>query len=126
MREAMRGALPEEVRTRPTKTNFVPLALHALLDDLPMIKRVLAAPDAEIKRYADQRIVGSLVDGELTGGMFNGAWIDRVWRLFMAECWLRDQADPEYSKKLLQTGDLPAPNGSRPTFLHLVAQEGQT
>ena len=126
MREAMRGVLPEEVRTRPTKTNFVPLALHALLDDLPMIKRVLAAPDAEIKRYADQRIVGSLIEGELTGGMFNGAWLDRVWRLFMAECWLRDQADPEYSKTLIRTGDSPAPNGSRPTFLHLVAQGGQT
>ena len=40
--------------------------------------------------------------------MFNGAWLDRVWRLFMAECWLRDQADPEYSKKLLQTGNSPA------------------
>jgi asparagine synthase (glutamine-hydrolysing) len=126
MREAMRGALPEEVRTRPSKTNFVPLALHALLEDLPTIKRVLAAPDAEIKRYADQRIVGSLIDGELTGGMFNGAWMDRVWRLFMAECWLRDQADPEYSKTLATAGNLPAPNGSRPTFLHLVAQGGQT
>jgi hypothetical protein len=126
MREAMRGALPEEVRTRPTKTNFVPLALHALLEDMPMIKRVLAAPDAEIRRYADQRIVASLIDGELTGGMFNGAWMDRVWRLFMAECWLRDQADPQHSKTLTQAGNSHAPNGSRPTFLHLVAQRGQT
>jgi asparagine synthase (glutamine-hydrolysing) len=120
MREAMRGSLPEEVRTRPTKTNFVALALTALLEDMPTIKRVLSAPDAEINRYADQRIVGSLVEGELTEGKFNGAWLDRVWRLFMAECWLRDQADPEYSKKLMQTGDSPASNGSSPTFLHLV------
>jgi asparagine synthase (glutamine-hydrolysing) len=126
MREAMRGALPEEVRTRPSKTNFVPLALSALLEDMPAIKRVLAAPDAEINRFTDQRVVGSLVDGELTGGMFNGAWLDRVWRLFMAECWLRDQADPDYSKRLMQTGDSAAANGSSPTFLHLVPHGGQT
>ena len=126
MREAMRGSLPEEVRTRPTKTNFVPLALTALLEDLPMIKRVLSAPDAEINRYADQGVVGSLVNGELTDGKLNGAWLDRVWRLFMAECWLRDQSDPEYSARLLESSDFPATDESGPTFLHLVPLGAQT
>jgi asparagine synthase (glutamine-hydrolysing) len=126
LRRAMRGSLPEEVRTRPTKTNFVPLALHALLDDLPVVKRVLSAPDAEINRYAQREIVQSLVEGDLTGGRLDGAWLDRVWRLFMAECWLRDQADPDYSARLLETADLCAPDGASPTFFDLVPQGGHT
>jgi asparagine synthase (glutamine-hydrolysing) len=129
MRRAMRGLLPEEVRTRPTKTNFVPLALYALLDELPLIKEVVCASDAEVNRYTERDTVASLLDGTLTGGRLDGAWLDRVWRLFMAECWLRDQSDSEYSEKLRKCSDSKAANGStkadangadRP-FSHLVA-----
>jgi asparagine synthase (glutamine-hydrolysing) len=126
MRRAMRGSLPEEVRTRPTKANFVPIALYALLNDMATVKSVLSADDAEIYRYVRPDVAGDLVDGKLHGGMLNGAWMDRVWRLFMAECWLRDQSDPEHSTRLLQTADLPGSNGSSPTFLPLVPPAGRT
>lgn len=110
LRRAMRGSLPEEVRTRPTKTNFVPVALCALLDDLSTIKLVLSAPDAEINRYAQPDVVADLVEGKLHGGRLNGDWLTQVWRLFMAECWLRDQSDPAFSEDLLQRVDSSAPD----------------
>jgi len=111
LRRAMRGSLPEEVRTRPTKTNFVPVALCALLEDLPTIKRVLSASDAEINRYAQPRVVADLLEGNLHAGRLNGDWLTQVWRLFMGECWLRDQADPTFSEDLLQTVGSDAPDG---------------
>lgn len=128
MRRAMEGVLPQEVLRRPNKTNFVPLTLHALLDDMPIVTRVLDAPDAEIYRYADRDTVRRLVDGTLHGGRLNQGWLDSVWRLFMAQCWLRTQSDPGFATSLLDLSDFPAnghkgpgANDSRPTFFDLAA-----
>jgi asparagine synthase (glutamine-hydrolysing) len=120
MRHAMRGLLPDEVRLRQSKTNFAPLALVALVHDRPIVCEVLKAPDAEINRYVDRDKLVRLLDGRLTGDKFTREWLDSVWRLFMAECWLRDQSDSSYSAGLLGSAEAAATEGSDRTFLDLV------
>jgi asparagine synthase (glutamine-hydrolysing) len=113
LRDSVTGWLPDEVRLRPTKSNFDAL-FHASLagPDLAVARRILSARDAELAAYVDLGVLQrGLVardppgEGDPVGRQ---RWAIRVWRLLAAECWLRSQADPSYPERLREREGLAA------------------
>ncbi len=113
LRQAVAGLLPEEVRLRRDKSSF-DAVFHAALagPDLAATRRILGAPDAEVGAYVDLDAVrrGILDKDPPThpGSLQN--WAIEVWRLLLAECWLKAQLDSGYVPGLseregLQTAD---------------------
>ena len=63
LRGAMRGLVPETVRVRRSKSFFDPSLIDCLSgDDREQVARLLTAPDAEVRRFADPDGVRALVD----------------------------------------------------------------
>ena len=96
LRMATAGMLPDAVRMRAQKARFDSLILDTLAGpDAPAVERLLCAPDAELGDYID--IAGaraSLLGSAGTRARDPFAWMEHVWRLSTAECWLRAQSDP--------------------------------
>src|SRR5579872_2299977 len=99
LREAMAGTLPEPVRLRSGKSYFDSVFHRALAEiDLPLARRLLDPTRAELAAYVN------LV--ALTRQLFDVAarptesWALTLWRLVTAECWLRQQSDPDVCTKL--------------------------
>jgi asparagine synthase (glutamine-hydrolysing) len=93
LRTAMTGLLPHSVRARTEKARFDSLIVGTLLGpDRPALKALLGHPGAEIGAYVDLDRMRRAV---LSGGPPPGqafAWMQQVWRLATAECWLRAQS----------------------------------
>jgi asparagine synthetase B (glutamine-hydrolysing) len=104
VRRAMRGIVPEEVRTRRDKTYFDPLLVDCVGgEDRRLVMRLLGAPDAEVLSVADGAGVRALLDrGPSRHPQRAPSWTRDVWRLATAECWLRTQADPTFPRTLLE------------------------
>ncbi len=124
LRNAMRGLVPEPVRMRRGKSYFDPLLIDRLAaTDGPQLARLLMAPDAEVRRFADPTGVRTLVEGgPHADPRGERSWVRDVWRLATAECWLRSQADRGFTRRLLDQppGSLgrragPPPGGTRAT-----------
>jgi asparagine synthase (glutamine-hydrolysing) len=103
LRRAMRGIVPDEVRTRRGKTYFDPLLVDCVGgEDRRLVMRLLGARDAEVLSVADGAEVRALLDGGPSRHPQGApSWTRDVWRLATAECWLRSQADPTFPRKLL-------------------------
>ena len=115
VRRAMRGIVPEEIRTRRGKTYFDPLLVDCVAaEDRRLVMRLLGAPDAEVLSVADGARVRALLDGGPSRHPEGApSWTRDVWRLATAECWLRSQADPAFPRILLE--GLPCtPGGPNP------------
>ncbi len=97
LRAAMAGLLPDSVRLRPEKALFDSLLLDCLAGpDGEAAQRMLCAPDAEIRAYADQEALrGALFEPAVIGER-SFQWMWQVWRLLSAECWLRVQSGREH------------------------------
>jgi hypothetical protein len=114
LRDSVAGLLPDEVRLRPAKSNFDAL-FHAALagSDLPPVRRVLGARDAELGAYVDlgtmhRMLLAADPPSDRRGRQL---WATNVWRLVTAECWLRSQGDSTFPERLrereaLAAGDL--------------------
>jgi asparagine synthase (glutamine-hydrolysing) len=120
LREAVRGLLPEKVRTRPTKSGFDILFHEALAGpELPAARSLLGA-GARIGEYVDVALLRStLLESPPSAGRDREAWATRIWRLVSAECWLRtleDAAFPERLRELAGSEPEPLvhPGGERP------------
>jgi Asparagine synthase len=102
LRRAMRGVVAEPVRLRPGKSQFSSLVLDRLATgDRGAIARMLNA-DAEVIAFADPGALGSLVDGGPAAHPRGEAmWVMEVWRLALAEGWLRSQADADFARTML-------------------------
>ncbi len=112
-RESLRGVLPDEIRLRRVKSNFGGFIQRTLAqDEIANIRRILTAPDAEIRRYVDTDSMGrALLDsppGPWEPGWFS--WGPAVWNLLTAETWLRRQENAGRSASLLE--DLLLPRAS--------------
>jgi asparagine synthase (glutamine-hydrolysing) len=126
LRESVAGLLPDEVRLHRRKSSF-DAVFHAILagPDLQLVRRILGSPGAEVGAYVDLEAVRRQLldrDPPLDGGPLQ-QWALAVWRLLTAECWLRAEADPDFSAGLVGLA-----GGGRPTFEgHLAAtdQRGQ-
>ena len=105
-RESVRGRLPEAVRVRTAKSGFMPLVKHSLFSsDLPLLRRLLEDPTAEIHRFINPSAVSELLAGAAAGNAPDMFGIS-AWRLATAECWLRYQEDPAFVDDLLHSGSL--------------------
>jgi asparagine synthase (glutamine-hydrolysing) len=95
LRAAMADRLPDSVRLRPQKAWFDSMIVDCLAGrDGAIAYKLLTDPRAEIGAYASQSgIESALFAGPARGpGTFRSAW--QIWRLVMAECWLRAQDQP--------------------------------
>jgi hypothetical protein len=120
VRRSLAGLLRDEVRLRPEKSSFDAIFHESLLgQDMPTIRRLLLAPDAEIRRYVDQeRLRSDLLDlppERFSRGL--GWWALPVWRAATAECFLRSLADPERLDALIAQGGLRRPTYASGTAL---------
>jgi asparagine synthase (glutamine-hydrolysing) len=94
LRRASGGVLPDAVRLRPGKSSFDAIFHDALAGpDLPAIRTLLGAPDAEIGAWVDLAQLRPLLVAPPPGQ--RGDWALHVWRLVTAELWLRAQVDRE-------------------------------
>jgi hypothetical protein len=95
LRAAMADRLPDSVRLRPHKAWFDSMIVDCLAGrDGAMAYELLSDPRAEIGAYASQSGIESALFADPARGpaTFRSAW--QIWRLVMAECWLRAQAHP--------------------------------
>lgn len=109
LRHSMRGLVPERIRTRADKSYFTEIIRGSLLGrDLPLITRTLSAPDAEIRAYVNP----SLLERQLRPASLQPpprGFELHLWRLLMAEYWLRSQADADLPERVLAGGSLTEP-----------------
>ena len=89
LRAAMDGLVPDPVRVRPYKSRFDGVFASALRSDLAVIERMLTSPDAEIRAYAGESRIRSLLDASPERADAERAWSFELWNLALAECWLR-------------------------------------
>jgi asparagine synthase (glutamine-hydrolysing) len=117
VREAMGDLLPDEVRFQTQKADFTQFCERAMVNaDAAGIARLLTAPDALIRAYADLEWVRAAW-GRTVAGYGQSQWLAALWRLTAAEVWLHAQADPGFLDEALAQPDVPAPS------MHRVALE---
>jgi hypothetical protein len=106
IRQAMAGSIPDEIRLSPFKSNLASYYHEGLAEhDLHHVRRVLLAPDAEVRQYVDEEFIRTRLERPPRVG--DRGWIDwlsPIWCLLTAETWLRSQADPAYIERLLEEG----------------------
>ena len=96
LRAAMAGLLPDAVRLRARKALFDSLIVNTLSGpDLGAVRRLLCDPHAELRAYVELAAMRrALLERPPAGACESFSWMQHVWRLATAECWLRAQADP--------------------------------
>ena len=113
-REAVGGLVPDDVRLNDKKANFSAFCFDMLTGaDAPGIERLLTARDAELGAYVDIELIGQLwQDGrpKQVRGYATTSWGTDMWRLAVAECWLRSQADSGFVDEMLARPDVRPPS----------------
>jgi asparagine synthase (glutamine-hydrolysing) len=88
LRDALRGYIPERVRGRYAKSHFTPLLVEALGGpEGEALAATLAPPDAPIRGFVQAQPLERLLaarDPRMPGGVAL-----QLWRLGMADAWLR-------------------------------------
>ena len=108
-RATVQGRLPEAVRTNRVKANIGPFYLDLMTGpDSALMRELLLDPGARVREYAD----GGWIEANLPRRpTFRDRdwlmWTTVVWRLAMAECWLRWLEDEHFPEALLARDDLP-------------------
>ena len=105
LRAAVAGLLPDRVRLHPaTSVSGAVLQQSLAGPEAARVRRLLTAPDAEIRRYADRGGVERLLEPGAAAGVGGGRrWALLVWRLVTAELFLRHQADPKLPGRLAES-----------------------
>jgi asparagine synthase (glutamine-hydrolysing) len=112
LREAVAGLLPDSVRLRGAKSNFNATFVESLAGaDLPAIRRLVRDPAAMLRSYVDVDLLcESLLDRDPPpAGPGQIGWAVRVWRLATAECWLRSQGNPAFTREFPERERLAEP-----------------
>ncbi len=108
-RRAFAGRVPEEVLLRPHKTYFDSIRTDSLLGgDLPIARELLLGGDALTRRYTRPERVRELIERPPLG-VEASSWGAHVMQLLTGECWLRQQADPNFAAELLARHELREP-----------------
>lgn len=112
-RESVRGTVPDAVRLHGEKANFSAFCFEMLIgDDAAGIDKLLMAPDAELGAYVDMDRVRRLWREERPGrhaGPASAAWGTEIWKLAVAESWLRSHADPSFAAEMLSWPEVSPP-----------------
>jgi asparagine synthase (glutamine-hydrolysing) len=108
-RATVAGRLPEVVRMNRFKANIGPFYLDLLTGpDSAIIRELLLDPRARVREYAEPAWVDRNVPRAPTRSDPDWLmWTTVIWRLAMAECWLRWLEDPVFAQELLARDDLP-------------------
>jgi asparagine synthase (glutamine-hydrolysing) len=105
LREAVSGVLPEPVRRRARKSTFdAPFRAGLIEFDLPVAQRLLSQRHPALREYID---VAGAYTALLERSENRNEWGWRVWRLLMAECWLRSLEDPDFPRRLREAEQFP-------------------
>jgi len=108
-RGAFAGRIPDEIRLRPHKSYFDSIRSDSLLGaDLPLVRELLLAPDAQIRRYTRPERVHELIERPPPRSE-TSAWGASVMQLITGECWLRQQSDPDFAARMLERAELRPP-----------------
>ena len=108
-RRVLAGRVPDEVRLRPHKSYFDSIRTDSLLSgDLALVRELVLGQDACIRRYTDSEQVRALIERPPPPGQ-TSSWGAHVMQLVTGECWLRQQADPDFAARLLERNELSAP-----------------
>ena len=100
LRAAMDGLVPDRIRLRPYKSRFDPVFAAGIRRDLPAIARLLGNPAAEVRAYADAGRIRALLESSPARPDEERAWCAELWKLALAECWLRHASGaPSLSKE---------------------------
>jgi hypothetical protein len=96
LRACMTGSLPDAVLMRRHKALFDSLIVDTLAGpDGAAIRRLLCDRRAELGGYVDlERVRRDLLESNRGEPRDPFDWMQQVWRLASAECWLRAQSDP--------------------------------
>lgn len=100
LRACMAGLLPDAVRLQRRKARFDALIVDTLAGaDAPAVRRLLGDPRAELGAHVDlARARCCLLDDDALRRRSPFDWMQQVWRLATAECWLRAQAGAEHEQ----------------------------
>lgn len=113
-RKAVSGLVPDDVRLNNEKADFWPFCFAMLTGaDAPGIEWLITAPDAELGAYVDMELVRRLLkeDRQKRGrGYATSRLGTDMWRLAVAECWLRSQADPGCVDEMLARPEVRPPS----------------
>lgn len=101
-RRAFAGRIPEEILKRAHKSYFDSIRSDSLRGpDLPLVRELLLAPDAQIRRYTRPERVCELIERPPSSAE-DASWGAQVMQLLTGECWLRQQADQDFAAKMLE------------------------
>ncbi|MCP9485215.1 MAG: asparagine synthase-related protein [Gaiellaceae bacterium MAG52_C11] len=107
LREALTGLLPDPIRLRAEKSFFNDVLADAVhVEDDAAIGRLLD-DRAEIRRYVRSDLFDRLRAVAPARRGRRETWL--LWRLAVAECWLRMQAAPEFAREVLERWELAEP-----------------
>jgi hypothetical protein len=114
-RATVAGVLPETVRLNRRKANISPFYLDLMIGpDSKAIRELLLDPGARVREFADTGWIERNVPRVPTWADPDWlSWTTVIWRLAMAECWLRWLEDPAFPARILDREDVPAPAAAR-------------
>lgn len=112
VRDAMKGVIPEAVRTAREKSNLAPFYHESVTgSDLEAVRRILQAPDAEVRAFVRPEAIDRLLDRPPRVGESGWLhWLVPVWGALTAECWLRQQRDSGFAERTLAGAELGRPS----------------
>jgi len=101
-RRAFAGRVPEEILLRARKSYFDSIRSDSLLGaDRQLVRELLLAPDAQIRRYTRPELVRELIEHPPAAAEAS-SWGAHVMQLLTGECWLRQQADQGFAASMLE------------------------
>lgn len=101
IRDGLSSHIPEIVRTRCEKSYFNSMLSTGLSTDGPLLTEGLFHPDAPVRAFVRSQALQTLLREGPTPS--NGRTASRLWRVGLADAWLRSLESPEHSEKLLAT-----------------------
>jgi asparagine synthase (glutamine-hydrolysing) len=110
-RRALAGRVPDSVRLWREKSNLAPFYHQCAVGaDLPAIRRLLQAPDSEIRAFVRPEAVDDLLrEPPQVGDPGWIGWLPQVWSLLIVESFLRYHLDPGFVSRILASPDVRPP-----------------
>jgi len=114
-RATVAGTLPDSVRLNRRKANLSPFYLDLMTGpDAEPMRNLLLDPRARVREYANPAWIDRNVPRTPTRADPDWlGWTTVIWRLAMAECWLRSMEDETFAGEMLERDDLPEPSATR-------------
>jgi asparagine synthase (glutamine-hydrolysing) len=111
IRESLKGSAPDAVRLDRRKSNLASFYHRGWIErDLPVVRKVLLAPNVEVRRLVEPGSIDELLENPPpVGGRNWMQWGPRLWGLLAVECFLQYQADPSWVDRLLDSPELAEP-----------------